>query len=492
MIKGYINKGVFINYVDCPTLGWMSKRGLIPRQNGLNNKLLMLEGRNIHKLSWKLFPEAVNAQKTDIITSQQHTQQLIEENKQTILEASFVSGGFSVRTDIIRKTENGAWHLYEVKSGSKYKVKYVEDMAFSAMIMSKAGLKVESASLMHLSNDYRIGMDAEKLFSSLDCSEKVSAKMAQYLEISQKAFEDITSDNMPQPYLKRQCKNCPVFDMCMGKNVKNHIFDLPRLSGIAIEELIALGADTIDKVPPDFELTAHQNIVKNCVLTDTVYVGDNLKPELEKIKYPVFYLDFESVTTIMPLYADIAPHTQLLTQFSIDKSETVPEVSQHFEYIAEHTRDCRREIAEKLVEYFGKEGSIITYSNFEKVAIAKLSVMFPDLCEDLRKIIDRLVDFEAIVRNNYYDARFHGRSSIKKVLPVMIPEMNYEGLEIGEGGDAAAAFSFMAMGLYDEEKIAETKKNLLQYCAQDTFAMVKIHKFLIGACARQTRKAEFL
>lgn len=61
----------------------------------------------------------------------------------------------------------------------------------------------------------------------------------------------------------------------------------------------------------------------------------------------------------------------------------------------------------------------------------------------------------------------------------MIPEMNYESLVIGEGGDAAAAFAFMAMGRYDEEKIKETKKNLLKYCAQDTFAMLRMHKFLL-------------
>ncbi|MCL1972590.1 MAG: DUF2779 domain-containing protein [Endomicrobia bacterium] len=476
---GYINKTVFINYIDCPTLGWMTKRRMLPRLKELNDKLLMLEGRNIHKLSWALFPDGVNAQKSEIITSEQHTGQLIEENNKIILEASFVSGGFSVRTDSLHKNDSGLWHLYEVKSGSKYKVKYVEDMAFSAMVLAKAGIKIENATLMHLSHDYRLGMNIENLFTSLDCTEKVAAKMQEYESISQKAFEDIESDTMPEPYLKRNCKNCPVFNTCMGKDVKNHIFDLPRLSGIAIEELIALAADTIDKVPDDFELTEMQQIVKNCVLSGTTYISDNLKTELANIKYPVFYLDFESVTTIMPLYHDIAPHTQLLTQFSIDKSENVPEISRHFEYIADHTKDCRREIAEKLIEYLGKEGSIITYSNFEKIAIGRLSVMFPDLCEDLRNINDRIVDLEAIVRKNYYDINFHGRSSIKKVLPVMIPEMNYDELAIGEGGNAAAAFAFMAMGLYDEEKIKETKKNLLAYCAQDTMAMVKIHKFLL-------------
>lgn len=60
----------------------------------------------------------------------------------------------------------------------------------------------------------------------------------------------------------------------------------------------------------------------------------------------------------------------------------------------------------------------------------------------------------------------------------MIPDMNYNELEISEGGSASSAFAYMAMGLYDQNKIIETKKHLLEYCKQDTLALVKIHKFL--------------
>ncbi|MCL2484821.1 MAG: DUF2779 domain-containing protein [Endomicrobia bacterium] len=476
---GYINKTVFLNYLSCPTLGWMSKRGMLPRLEGLNNELLTLEGNNVHKLSWQLFPDAVNAQKKYLSDSAAYTQELLQnpENK-TFVEASFISNGFSVRTDTLQRLDDNTWHLFEVKSGGKYKVKYVQDMTFSAMVLKKSGINVTKASLMHLANGYRLGMDSSALFKTLDCSEKVELRLGEYLNISDKAFEELESEKMPEPYLKRSCKNCPVFDNCMGKDIKNHIFDLPRLSVPAIEELIALGADTIDKVPEGFELTEQQQIVKNCVLSGKTYISPNLKPELDNLKEPFYYLDFESITTIMPLFPDIAPHTQLLTQFSIDKSSEIGKVDEHFEYIGDHKKDCRREIAEKLVECLGEEGSIITYANFERIAISRLAGLFPDLCDALNKIAERVVDFEIILRKNYYDINFHGRSSIKKVLPAIVPEMNYDSLEIGEGGDAAAAFAFMAMGLYDEEKIAETKKNLLKYCAQDTLAMVKIHSFL--------------
>ncbi|MDR2191796.1 MAG: DUF2779 domain-containing protein [Endomicrobium sp.] len=480
----YINKTIFLNYIACPTLGWKTKRGGFPRQEGLNNELLFLEGRKVHKLSYQLFPSAVNAQKRNIDEAAAYTAEILKNpDNKTLLEASFVAQGFSVRVDILEKNSDeyegkNCWTLYEIKAGGKYKAKYSSDLAYSAMVLLKSGICANRFELKHLSSDYRLGMPVENLFSSIECSEKVNAKLKEFLSIFDKAKSEIESGVMPAPYLKRSCKNCPIFDECMGKGVEKHIFNLPRLSVLAIDELTAMGADAVDKIPQDYELTEMQKIVRNCMITNSQYVSENLKPELEKIKAPYYYLDFESVTTVMPLYPNIAPHTQLLTQFSIDKSYRLGEISKHYEYIADHSKDCRRKIAEKLVEYLGTEGSIITYASFEKIAASHLAFMFEDLREALLKIAGRMVDLEILVRKNYYNVDFHGRSSIKKVLPVMIKDMNYEGLEIGEGGDAAAAFAFMAMGLYDKEKIERTKEHLLKYCAQDTFAMVKIHEFL--------------
>jgi hypothetical protein len=353
-------------------------------------------------------------------------------------------------------------------------------MSFISMVLAKSGINLSKITILHLSKDYRTGMSISQLFEESDCTEKVKLKAQEFLALSDKAFKDVESENMPQPCLKRKCKNCLVFNVCMGKDVQNHIFDLPRLSILAMDKLVALGVDTIDQIPPDFELTEMQKIVKDCVLTNATYVSKNLKTELKNIKPPFYYLDFESVTAIMPLYKDIAPHTQLLTQFSIDRTDESGNILNHYEYIADHTKDCRREIAEKLIKYLGIDGSIITYANFERIAIHKLAKLFPDLSMNLNDIAERNVDIELIVRKNYYDINFHGRSSIKKILPVLIPEMDYTNLAISDGGDAAAVFAFMAMGLFDAEKIEETKKNLLKYCAQDTLAMVKIHQFLIN------------
>ncbi|MDR1244659.1 MAG: DUF2779 domain-containing protein [Endomicrobium sp.] len=479
----YINKTVFLNYLNCPTLGWKTKKDMLPKLSGLNNELLTLEGRNIHKEALKLFPDVASGKKLKLENLNVSCKDLIAglEINKAVYAMPFVTDSFYAKPDILKKLEDNSWHLFEVKSGSRYKIKYTNDISFNVMVLSKLGIRISKTSALYLSSDYRTGMDSSKLFTEVDCSEKVEIKSQKFLSIADKASKDLQSEIMPPPVLKRHCKNCPIFDVCIGKDAKKHIFDLPRLSIVQMDQLIAMGADTIDKVPDDFELTERQKIVKNCVLTNTRYVSNDLKAELENTKQPFYYLDFESVTTIMPLYPNISPHTQILTQVSLDKADESGNILKHYEYIADQTRDCRKDIAEKLIEYLDKEGSIITYANAERIIISNLALLFSELSENLNKIIERIVDLELIIRKNYYDINFHGRTSIKKILPVLIPDMSYDTLDIGEGGDASAAFAFMAMGLYDEGKIKETKDNLLKYCAQDTLAMIRIHQFLINA-----------
>ncbi|MDR1522934.1 MAG: DUF2779 domain-containing protein [Endomicrobium sp.] len=485
----YINKTVFINYLNCPTLAWLTKRNKIPKLTGLNNDFLIYESKNIRQKAWQLFNDSVVVHKSEDIDVFLQTKDLIANRKiYGICNALFTAEGYYIKADILKRTDKNSWHLFEVKSGSKCKEKYTNDIAFTAMVLSKANVNVSQYSILHLSNDYRLNMQIDSLFKEVDLTEKVNLKLMEFFSISDQMLKDVNSQEMPVPYLKRRCKNCLVFDVCMGKNVKNHIFDLPRLSIPAVEELIALKVDTIDKVPDDFELTPMQQIVKNSVLTNTTYVSDTLKDELNNIKQPYYYLDFESVTTIMPLYPDVAPHTQILTQFSLDKADNVGNILNHYEYIADHTKDCRREIAIHLIESLKQDGSIITYSNSERISILKLADLFEDLRESLNKIAVRIVDLELILKKNYYDVNFHGRSSIKKVLPILIPKETYSDLEIGDGDAAAASFAFIAKGMYDKDQIAQTKKNLLKYCAKDTAAMIYIHQFLINVAKNSLYK----
>ena len=70
----------------------------------------------------------------------------------------------------------------------------------------------------------------------------------------------------------------------------------------------------------------------------------------------------------------------------------------------------------------------------------------------------------------------HGRTSIKVVLPVLVPKLPHDGLEIADGDDALVTFAMMAQGMMDASEIPEKKAALLEYCERDTLAMGRLHE----------------
>ncbi|MCL2388855.1 MAG: DUF2779 domain-containing protein [Elusimicrobia bacterium] len=482
-----ITKKIFLTYTECPKLAWLTKRNLLSFEVDAASRLLQMESANIHRMGRETFGQGANAYDKDINTAYQNTQNFILKKTPLIFKAAFVSeDNFSTRIDVLRYQPQTAglpegWHLIEVKTANKKKAKYIEDLAYSAMVIKRCGINLLSVSLMHLNKDYRKGEDFKNLFETHDVTESVFEKVANFEKMSSHIVSVVGAQEEPFATLKMKCKNCDVFKTCVGAGIENHIFDLPRIGIQTFCDLRDIGAEKIEDVPENFELNELQQTVRNCVIENKNYTSENLKDELEKIVYPVYYLDFESIATALPLYDNIPPHGQIITQFSVHK-QTAPQAPlEHFEYIADETKNCAEIIARKLIEIFEETGTITAYSNSEKVLILRLAKDFPEMSEQLKAIAERIIDLEIILRKNYYNLNFHGRTSIKKILPVIAPEVNYESLEIGEGAAAGAEFAFIAMGLYDAEKTTITKKHLLEYCAQDTLALAKIHGFLLKA-----------
>jgi hypothetical protein len=284
----------------------------------------------------------------------------------------------------------------------------------------------------------------------------------------------------PEAALVFDCRKCDLFDSdCLGKDVEHHIFELPRLSQKKFTQLTALEIARIGDIPDDFDLTDKQARVRQCVVTGKEHVGSSLSQALASVLWPAYYLDFETVMTAIPLYPDIAPYTQLPTQYSIHVCSRPGKVVKHHEYLADPARDCRHELAEKLISDLGDQGSVIAYhATFEKTVISKLAEAFPDLADPLHAILPRVMDLEAFLLDGFYHPDFHGSSSIKRTLPVMVPEMSYEGLDIGNGDTAMAMFARMAKGQVNAQEAGKIRRNLLTYCKQDTLAMVHVHERL--------------
>jgi CRISPR/Cas system-associated exonuclease Cas4 (RecB family) len=473
----YISKNIFLNTIFCPTLGWRLFNETLKEELTLGTMFRMEQGKEIGRLARELHPDGIFIREPDSTESARVTQELLQESNNRILfEATFHVGNYIAKADII-KQHGKSWDLIEVKSSVNMDQIHIDDMAYTTLVAQKSGFKPKKIFLQLLDKNYRLGMPLGTLFNIVDCTEDVSARVKEFAPMFIEVDRIIHLPNEPETQLTINCKNCQYFEYCFEGAAIEHIFQVPRLSQKKTESLIADGIVSIHDIPDDFPLTEPQKRTVECVKCGDVGIDASLRQKLDEICWPAFYLDFETTTTAIPLFPDLAPYDKFPTQYSIHLCDCCGHILEHRDYLADPSRDCRRELAENLIQDLQGNGSIISYSSFEKTVISGLCATFPDLEKELLNILVRLADLEKCVKCVQHP-QFLGRTSIKVVLPALVPDLSYEGLEIADGDTAMVAFALMAKGMIRPEEMAQKRRDLLKYCMLDTLAMVRLHEKL--------------
>ncbi|XMB72519.1 DUF2779 domain-containing protein [Mycoplasmatota bacterium WC30] len=233
-----------------------------------------------------------------------------------------------------------------------------------------------------------------------------------------------------------------------------------------------------------------------CIETDYTHVHrKKIETMLKTLKYPLIYLDFEASPCLLPRYSGEKPFTQSVFQYSVHIEKTEGKLSlndkYHYEFIANHEYDNRRELVLNLIRIVNKYDStvIVYHKTFEEQRLKELQTIFPEYKEDLQNIINRLFDLKDVLKNNkkfymernfteyeanrynFYSQKLSGSYSLKKVIKVF-NESAYYNLEIRDGKQAFNAY--MRLNDLEPTERDKTINNLLEYCKQDTYSMFEI------------------
>ena len=120
-------------------------------------------------------------------------------------------------------------------------------------------------------------------------------------------------------------------------------------------------------------------------------------------------------------------------------------------------------------------------SSIESGCVANLAGALPQYNRSNRKCKRAASDLLPIMRAYVYHLEFRGSYSLKSVLPALVPDMSYDGMEVAEGNEAGLAWEKM---IHAEAGSAERKRledALRAYCKQDTLAMVRVVAVLAAA-----------
>jgi hypothetical protein len=108
--------------------------------------------------------------------------------------------------------------------------------------------------------------------------------------------------------------------------------------------------------------------------------------------------------------------------------------------------------------------------------LKELAAQFPDYAEWIGLILPRFTGadlWKPFQSFAVYHPRQQGGASLKDVLPAFT-DLTYDSLAIQEGGTASRQFLSLLRGQVTDGDVTGIRNNLLEYCALDTFAMVKL------------------
>jgi hypothetical protein len=475
----YLSKSLFIRGLQCHKALYLHKyHPELKDEVSEEQEALFNTGYEVGNYAKQLFPGGIEIPYDGLTHSEQieKTRAEIEKGTKTIYEAAFSHNGVFVKVDILHRGPEG-WEIFEVKSSTGIKYVHLDDIAVQYYVLAGSGLSVSRAHLVHINNQYvRNGaIEPVKLFTIADVTPAAEEKQ-DFIGQSLLKMQTMLGRSIPDIGIGPYCKDpypCDFRGHCRQDIPENSVFDLKR-KGVNQYELYHQGIVEMKDIPLDI-LNKAQKIQVMSFINEREFIDKNaIAVFLNTLFYPIAFLDFETVFTAIPLFDGTRPYQQVPFQFSLHLLESDHSALKHFEFLSEEGADPRRELTEKLLERVPPEACILTYTDFETNRLRDLIGWFPEYKERIERLIGNIHDLSAPFRSmDYYHWKMNGSYSIKTVLPHLVPEMGYDGMEISDGGMAIDAYLRMRSS-NDPAEIAGIRKALLEYCKLDTMAMVKI------------------
>ncbi len=396
-----------------------------------------------------------------------------------VFEATLEYEDVLVREDVLLPAD-GSWHIIEVKASTKLKPEHVQDCAIQAWVHQGAGYSFEKIALAHINNQFVYGGDGDYL--GLLVEEELTGTVRELLP-SVPVWVDRAKAAVagPEPAVAvgQHCfspYDCPFFSYCWP--VKSR-YPLHGLMGAKkkLGILVGEGYTDIRDVPADKLDTDTHLRIRRVTRSGEAEILPGAGEFMRDLPYPRYYLDFETVGPPIPVWEGTRPYQALPFQWSCHVEYEDAHLD-HVEFLDLSGDPPMRACAEKLISDLGTKGPILVYTSYEKGVINGLAGRFPDLANDLKVLLDRLVDLAPPIKAAYYHPDMLGSWSLKAVLPTIAPDLDYTALEgVHEGSEASEAFLEAIHPETEPDRKEEIRQQLLKYCEYDTLAMVRLVEY---------------
>jgi Domain of unknown function(DUF2779) len=488
-----LTKTDYLVFRECRKNAWLKvHRPAIYFQSELSefDKAIIETGNEVELHARQLFPGGVLIEGRDE-HAQETTRGLIASKTLVLFQPVFLKDGYLAALDVLKyePAANG-YFLYEVKAtNSLDENTHLSDLAFQCVLLKKLGIPVRRAHIMHLNSEYvRAGtLDLSGLFEIEDVTAEVLAMMPATEAEMQSALEYISQETEPLGHCdciyKGRSRHCSTFHHSNPAVPEYGVHDIARIgsSKAKLADWVDSKIFRLEDLPADAELTPIQQNQVDAHLHNRILIRRaEIAGELRKLVFPVYFLDYETCPAAVPRFDGFSPYQQIPFQYSLHILDRVDGEPRHEEFLSTTPGDPSVAMCASLQRHIGATGSVVVWNKkFECGINRELGERIPAAKAFLDSLNNRVYDLMDVFSKQYYVHKdFKGGTSIKDVLPVLVPELSYDDLTIREGGTASQSWDKIISDQTSPAEKNQIARDLKLYCERDTFAMFAIWRFL--------------
>ncbi len=496
-----LSKSDYLLFLRHPAWLWLKKH----RKNALPEpdaalKALFASGHRFEEFAEQQFPNAVTLGFSDYSEYRdlpRRTRNTLNNGAPTIFQGRFVHGRTTCIVDVLQRVENDLFDLFEIKASTSAKSEHIPDLAFQLMVLEGAGIEIRNLGVVHVNRDYvRAGsIDPNEIASQTDVTSKVREIAGETISQVDQALKVIDLTSMPDisPRYLKSGSMSDWLEIFEGLGEPFEKYSFYRLASIKAEQVGILEdaeAVSIADIPTNLALTERQERQVTAVKSGRRAIdGDAIASFIGAVKYPIYFLDYETFSDVIPAFDGIRPYQQVPFQYSLHIRRAPGAELEHYEYLHEENSNPVPSLLAQLVKDIGDTGSVIVWHDpFETRRNTEMGEMSPPHAKFLAELNERVVDLIDPFKYGWFvDKDFFGSSSIKKVLPVLAPDLSYRSLDIQDGESAKQQWMDVVLSDKYPDQRQKVLSDLRSYCHLDTMAMVRIFEVLTDLSSSESQ-----
>jgi hypothetical protein len=306
--KLLITKSKFVAGVQCLKRLYLKVHtSELAAQPDESDQSIIDQGREVGLLARQMFSGGVAVESRDRERAIRATRELIANPEvPAVFEGAFEHRGVFVRVDILQRRRDQRWRLIEVKSTIGAKAHHLADVAIQHHVVTRSGVDVEASCLAHVNREYVYeggSIDVHRFFGIKDQTRQVEKLQPELADQLRSEFRALAMPEAPNIPAGRQCSDpftCEFFDHCNDPIPDDHILRLPRIHASTVAKLVAQGVQSIHDIPENYPLTGRLRRACTSVQMGEPWYSPEMGEELRKLKYPLYFMDFETVNPATP------------------------------------------------------------------------------------------------------------------------------------------------------------------------------------------------